>query len=269
MADIFQTFKPRNSLVGHYVDYYYLDIKPANTVTEFLCFPHFNTAISLYKSHIRTADAAMIYEPGARPFQIFTPIREKVLLVKQFGSLHRIVIVFHPLGVQQFYKNLDFAAFIEDAEFFSAHELALLFDTAEETDLVNYLDQFLLRRFTEFKNELLSSCISQIFTQAENFSVGQASADLQVSRRHLNRLFQTHFGVSVKRFYEIVLFRKTINQKLFTNPGENFTKLAYEFNFNDQSHFNKIYKKFTSNSPALFFKRGTLLGKTDTFWHLK
>ena len=63
-----------------------------------------------------------------------------------------------------------------------------------------------------------------------------------ISRQHLNRVFKSHLGVSVKKFNEIVLFRHTINKKLFENSDNNFTELAYEFNFNDQSHFNKMYK---------------------------
>ncbi|MBP7555025.1 MAG: AraC family transcriptional regulator [Chitinophagaceae bacterium] len=268
MTDTFQTFRPQHPLVARYVDYYYLEIKPANISNEFICFPHFNTSLSLYKSHVRTANAEMVYTPGAPPLQLFTPMREKVLLVKQLGPLHRVVIVFHPLGIQQFYRGIAFTDFIKDVDFFSPPELQLLLNTTDETELVNNLDRFLFNRFDTFSIDLLDNCIRYIFKHAENFSVGHFSEHMQVSRRHLNRLFQTHLGVSVKRFYEIVLFRKTIQQKLFVTPQENFTRLAYEFNFNDQSHLNKIYKKFTAHTPAQFFKRGTLLGHTDTFWHL-
>lgn len=268
MTDTFQTFRPQHPLVARYVDYYYLDIKPDNISNQFICFPHFNTSLSLYKSHVRTANAEMVYTPGAPPLQLFTPLREKVLLVKQLGPLYRVVIVFHPLGIQQFYGGIDFTDFVKDFAFFSSQELDLLLGTTDASELTNYLDRFLFDRFAEFNIDLLDHCINYIFRQAEGFSVGDFSVHSQVSRRHLNRLFQTHLGVSVKRFYEIVLFRKTIKQKLFVTPQENFTRLAYEFNFNDQSHFNKIYKKFTANTPAQFFKRGTLLGHTDTFWHL-
>jgi AraC-like DNA-binding protein len=92
---------------------------------------------------------------------------------------------------------------------------------------------------------------------------------LNVSRRHLNRIFKAHFGVSVKRFNEIVVFRKTLEQKLSEHPEDSFTTLAHTFNYYDQSHLNKVFKNFTSNSPKLFFKNGTLLGNEDTFWHLK
>ena len=105
MKETFDTFKPKNLTIKEYVDYYYLDIKPNNVINEFQCFPHFNNTISLYKSHIRLKNGKIKFKETAKPFQIFTPIREKVLNVKQSGKVYRIVIVFHPLGIQQFYEN--------------------------------------------------------------------------------------------------------------------------------------------------------------------
>ncbi|WP_267402112.1 MULTISPECIES: helix-turn-helix domain-containing protein [unclassified Chryseobacterium] len=269
MQEIFKTFKPQHSTIKKYVDYYYLDIKPNNKVTEYDCFPHFNSTISLYQSHIRAENGEIIFNEKAKPFQIFTPIREKVLHVKQTGKVYRIVLVFHPLGIQQFYRNLNFADYILDGEFFNEAELHEIFSTTDTEILVNSLDSILTKRFILFKNTVIEQTLQFIFNAEENFSVAQVSEKVGISRQHLNRVFQLYLGVSVKKFYEIVLFRNTINKKLFENPDENFTTLAHEFNFNDQSHFNKIYKNLTQKSPTVFFNKGTILGKEDTFWHVE
>ncbi|MFD2921569.1 helix-turn-helix domain-containing protein [Terrimonas rubra] len=270
MKEIFETFKPQNPVVKKFVDYYYIDIKPTNTNTEFQCFPHFNNTISLYQSHIRLENGAMKFVAGpARPFQIFTPIRDKVLTVKQSGKVFRIVIVFHPLGVQQFYKNVNFSDYITDYAFFSPQELKDFFSTTETTMLTGLLDSSLEKRFERFENMILEKSIQYIFNHHENFSVTAISCNIGVSRQHLNRVFQSHLGISVKKFHEIVLFRQSLNKKLFENPGRSFTKIAYDFNFSDQSHFNKTYKNLTANSPKSFFTKGIVLGKEDTFWHLK
>ncbi|VXD07071.1 DNA-binding transcriptional activator FeaR (fragment) [Sphingobacterium multivorum] len=120
MKELFQTFKPKNPIVKKYVDYYYLDIKPNNVINKFLCFPHFNNTISIYRYHVRLENGEIKFDDNANPFQIFTPIRQKVLNVKQSGTVYRIVIVFHPLGIQQFYENLNFADYITDYEFFQS-----------------------------------------------------------------------------------------------------------------------------------------------------
>ncbi|WP_300689906.1 AraC family transcriptional regulator [Chryseobacterium sp.] len=268
MQEIFKTFRPQNPIVKKYVDYYYLDIKNNNITNEFQCFPHFNNSISLYKSHIRLETKEMIYDETVPPCQIFTPIREKVLHVKQSGKVYRIVVVFHPLGIHQFYKNLDFTDYITEYEFFTQNELDEVFSTAETETLESLLDQFLEKRFKRFEHPILEKSIDYIFNHYEDFSVEEISRKIGVSRQHINRLFQAHLGVSVKKFNEIVLFRQTINKKLFENPDRSFTELAHEFNFNDQSHFNKTYKNLTENSPKSFFSKGTVLGQEDTFWHL-
>lgn len=269
MKELFETFKPKSKSILPYVDYYYLDIKPHNRVTEFQCFPHYNNTLSLYQSHIRLHNNEMAYDENAKPFQIFTPIREKTLQVKQSGKVHRIVIVFHPLGIHHFYKNVNFTDYIVDFSFFNAPELDQLFSTTNTELLTESLDQFLEKRLLNFKNQILEKAIASIFTPYDHFNVKDLASDLNISRQHLNRVFQSHLGISVKKFHEIVVFRQTINQKLFENPEANFTELAHAFNYNDQSHLNKVYKKLTHNAPKSFFTKGSLLGDEDTFWHLE
>lgn len=268
MKEIFQTFKPKSTIIKKHVDYYYLDIKPKNRINEFECFPHFNTTISLYKSHIRLKNGEMKFAQNIKPFQIFTPIRENVLNVKQLGQVYRVVIVFHPLGVQQFYDSLNFADYITGYEFFTQNELKIIFSKTETDTLTTIIDSFLEKRYKEFSNSILEQTIEFVFKKYENFSVEDVSNEVRISRQHLNRLFQANLGVSVKKFHEIVVLRQSISKKLFENPDSSFTELAYEFNFSDQSHFNKSYKKLTKNSPKSFFSKGTILGEEDIFWHL-
>lgn len=269
MKDTFETFKPKNSLIKKYIDYYYLDIMPNNNVNEFVCFPHFNNSISLYKSHIRLESREMVFDETAKPFQIFTPIREKTLNVKQSGKVYRIVIIFHPLGIQQFYEGVNFAGYIIDFEFFTQNELKKIFSTTNTDILTDLLDTFFEKRFKHFDHFILEQSVQYIFNHYKGFSVTEISKEVRISRQHLNRIFKFHLGVSVKKFHEIVLFRQTIKKKLFENPDGNFTELAHEFNFNDQSHFNKTYKTLTETSPKSFFTKGTVLGTEDIFWHLQ
>lgn len=269
MNKLFETFKPQNSVVEKFVDYYYLDIKPDNITHEFQCFPHFNNTISLYKSHIHIQNREMLFDESAEPYQVFTPLRKNILTVKQLGKVHRVVVVFHPLGIQQFYRNLDFSNYITDVEFFSQKELQQLFSTEKTDVLINLLDKFLEKRFIKFDNPIVDKSLQYIFNHYENFSVSEISRKLGISRQHLTRVFKSHLGVSIKKFHEIFVFRKTINKRLSENSNQNFTEIAYEFNFSDQSHLIKTYKTLTEYSPKSFFTKGTLLGKKDTFWHLK
>lgn len=269
MEAVFKTFKPEHPKVKPFVDYYYLDVKPHNQFHQFKCFPHFNNTISIYNSHKRLETGEMSFEENGSSFQIFTPIREKVLHVRQLGKVYRFVIVFHPMGIQQFYRNLNTDRLVTDYKFFTKDELEPLFSTIDENELRSLLDDSLAKRYIKFDSQILEKSIAFVYRHFEDFSVSDLSEHLNISRQYLNRLFRSHLGVSVKKFQEIFLFRKTINKRLFDSSDESLTRLAYEFNFNDQSHFNKTYKNLTDNSPRAFFKKGTVLGTQDTFWHLQ
>ncbi len=268
MMDTFETCKPKHPLIARYLDYYYLDIKPNNEVTEFDCFPHHNNTVSLYKSHQRASNRDMIYQAAAPPFQIFTPVRDKVLKVRQKGRVHRIVLVFKVLGIQQFYRGLNFGEYIMDFPFFSGAELELLFETTNLNLIAERLDHFLLIRYQVYENKIIQQAVEHLFTNYEDFLVEQLALELGISRRHLNRLFKGHFGISIKKFHRIILLRKLLEMKLFDAPQESFTRLAYELNYADQAHLNKAFKDLTQNSPNQFLRKGTLLGDEDTFWHI-
>lgn len=266
---IFNTFKPKNSLISKYVSYYYLDINTENQVLKFDCFPHFNHTISVYQSHHRSERGKMIYRKNGTPFQIFTPTRDEILTVEQIGKVHRIVIVFNPLGIQQFYRKLDFSDYIFNYPFFNEEELNAIFSTNNTSTLTDKLDHFLLKRYQYYTSTLIENSLSILFNiEEEPLLIKDLANHLQVTTRHLNRVFQQHFGVSVKKFQQIILFRKALNQKLFENPEQNFTEIAHDLCYNDQSHLIKTFQNFTSKSPKKFIREGTHLGNEDTFWNI-
>lgn len=267
-AASFHTFKPVDSVVSKFVSYYYVDINAANERTEFTCFPHYNNSISLYSSHIRTVNGEMLFDPTASFYQIFTPIRTKTMRVKQVGKIHRIVIVLHPLGVQQFYRKLDFSKPILTHHFFCETELQQLFSESEPAALVTLLDGFLLKRYQLYEQEIISKSIEFVFANLTSFSVEALANELNICRRHVNRTFKTHLGLSIKQFHGVVLFRKAMEGKIAASPKNSFTRLAYDLNLSDQSHLNKVFKKFALTTPNEFFKKGTQLGNQDLFWHL-
>jgi AraC-like DNA-binding protein len=144
-----------------------------------------------------------------------------------------------------------------------------LFINTDLEILTELLDSFFLKNFHTNENKIVKSAIFKILDDSKYLNDFELSKNLQVSRRHLNRLFNENLGVSVKNFQEIVRFRKAMTHKIFEKPLDNFTEISYEYNYSDQSHLNKVFSKLTHNSPAKFLKKGTYLGSEDIFWHLK
>ncbi|MEL6673906.1 MAG: AraC family transcriptional regulator [Bacteroidota bacterium] len=65
--------------------------------------------------------------------------------------------------------------------------------------------------------------------------------------------FRTRFGMSPINF---VLMKKIFAAKALINPHTNLTELAYQFDFADQAHFSRTFKRFIGISPRQF--RATL-----------
>ncbi|MHC5202125.1 helix-turn-helix domain-containing protein [Myroides sp. LJL119] len=266
--DRFETFTPKCELVKKYVEYYYLDYKHDSTLRQIDCFPHYKSTLSLYRSHLQNKDKEVVFDPKAGFLQIYTTVRDSVLKVRQFGRVFRIVIVFYPLGVQQFFKKGRFNEIAEVGEFFTNKELEILFKNCQQDDIRELLDSFLSKRFIEVDFGVLSQGVQRILGPCPPESIAELAQQLLVSRQHLNRLFKTNLGVSAKRFQLICLFRKTLEYRLQGQDKDSFTRIANSF-FSDQSHFNKVYKDLTNHNPKDFYSKGSELGDHDIFWHVK
>ncbi|RZL37896.1 MAG: AraC family transcriptional regulator [Pedobacter sp.] len=271
---IFETFKPADKQLQKYVSYYYIDIATeAEYRNQYICYPHFNNTISLYKSHkvnFENNHSKIFFKPGLLPLQIFTPIRESILKVSQAGPVHKIGIVFEPFGVNQFIgQNAILNQRLSSPEFslFDDSFLIDLFDENDFNKLVNKLDQYLLTIFSEVQNSYLSKAINILHQSTDEISIDElAEHKLGISRKHLNRLFNKYMGTNVQKYRSIVRFRQLMNHKLQQNSGESLTALSHQAHYTDQSHFIKACKQLTGLTPSQFFKDGQIIGSEDTFW---
>lgn len=261
------TYSLKNELLKKYINYYYVDINHDNETNVYDCFPHYNNTISVYKSH-KYIDNQCVYIENGEVIQIFTPIREDVLQVKQVGNVQRFVIVFLPFGINQFIKDIDFSEISINIQLFSEEECSSLFESTISEKFSSIIESILLEKIEIKENLIVESAVEFIFAHYDNFSVNELSNYLGYSRKHINRVFKENIGISIKKFHEIVLFRKTVDEKLFQTPTDSYTSISHKFNFTDQSHFNRLYKKMSSETPSQFYKNGRLIGNKDTFWRI-
>jgi len=269
---IFKTFNPKSTTLLPYISYYYLDVATDdNYFNEYICYPHFNYTISLYQSHVSTlADqhTTITYQEGQKPLQLFTPLREQVLKVTQHGPVHKIAVVFNPLGLQQFSKQDAIGQKIQLIDFFSKQELLSVFATTDIDHITDLLDSYLISRFQQIEKPYLEKAISLFHTSYDDLSIEDlAENTLGISRKQLNRQFQKHIGTSAQKYRSIVRFRQLMDYKLKSKNTDNFTALSHKAHYTDQSHFIKSCKQLTGLTPSQFFKDGKLLGAKDIFWN--
>jgi AraC-like DNA-binding protein len=116
------------------------------------------------------------------------------------------------------------------------------------------VEDFLSKRMTACETRLhaIDYCIRNMVLSSEPTSIDRLAAEVNLSRRELERKFQNIVGLSPKRFLRITRFQQVLKY-LEQNPSKSFTTTAYANGYFDQSHFIKDFKEFTGFSPTQYF----------------
>ena len=125
----------------------------------------------------------------------------------------------------------------------------------EINKLIDGTNKFLLERLTANQTKridiLAEAAIHYLYQHRTNSDLDRLASTLNVSHRHLQKTFLSKVGLSQKQFIRMLRFQQTL-QMMAQACGLNFTSLAYENNYYDQSHLVKEFKAFTGFSPSDF-----------------
>jgi AraC-like DNA-binding protein len=84
--------------------------------------------------------------------------------------------------------------------------------------------------------------------QAEELSLGQVAAAVHTSSFYFCKLFKKATGMNFTEFVSRTRIEKARN--LLLNPNLRVSEIAYEVGFQSLTHFNRIFKKITGQSPT-------------------
>lgn len=274
----FITAKPSEKL-HPFISYYYFNTQAnKNKVDEFIYFPHFRNALTIYQnSEVKSeADSSIIKPNNQIKYSIsYSTIHTSPRIVKIISPFNKIGIVYHPLGINNLVKDVslseiikngfDFKYFGEDFE----RCLDLVYKEDNIQKKAKLLDAFFISKIQLFENDVVKKSIAFIHSKNEKLSVQYVADSLGIHRRTLLREFNKHLCCSVKTYIDTVQFRKafTAYQKAENKPK--LTLLSHDFNYFDQSELVKHFKKLTNNNPTQLFKQINHLGNEDTFWQIK
>eukprot|EP01034_Spumella_vulgaris_P007744 gene7744-9866_t len=167
--------------------------------------------------------------------------------LKQFIEVERTGIVgifsvrFRPHGLRPFVsfpvdeatdKMLPITELWGDEGNTLAQQVVLAENTEERIRLV---EEFLEKQYdpSADKSDTVHECVARIEKSMGMVSIDQLAADLCVGRRHLERKFSQHVGLSPKLFARIIRFNYVLH--LIEDKAENsFAHLAQEGGFYDQ-----------------------------------
>jgi AraC-like DNA-binding protein len=100
--------------------------------------------------------------------------------------------------------------------------------------------------------------LPKIYHSKGIISVKELIKEFSQSRQKLNQNFLYHTKYSIKEFAVFVKIREAIKFKE-ENPDISPTELAHQFEYFDQSHFNRDIKRVTGVAPTLLFSRQNVI----------
>ncbi|KAB7530378.1 AraC family transcriptional regulator [Flagellimonas olearia] len=89
-------------------------------------------------------------------------------------------------------------------------------------------------------------------------------SDYQISERHFVRRFRQTVGITPTMYKRMCRFEVSL-QKLRTNNFNELIDISYEFNYADQSHFNREFKLFTGLTPTQFLSLQRKVEESNSF----
>lgn len=117
-------------------------------------------------------------------------------------------------------------------------------------DKVLCAEQFFLREYLGRleENACVDHAINRIVAAPDSVTMSSLSDEIGYSQKHFIHLFKHHVGVAPKSFMRIMRFNKTLTEINATQEID-WTALALDCGYYDQSHFISDFKKFSGYTP--------------------
>lgn len=86
--------------------------------------------------------------------------------------------------------------------------------------------------------------------QGEDIALGDVARAVHASTFHFCKMFKKATGMTFTHYLSLVRVAKA--KKMLANPQLRISEIAYEVGFNSLTHFNRMFRKMTGESPTAF-----------------
>ena len=176
------------------------------------------------------------------------------------GSFKIVVFQFYPFVINNLFhvdaKELNDGCYDlnQIPEWYAIEENLLKSTDLEEQIAV--IGNVLMKTFNEQKQNIdlsIREAIHLILFHKALITVSELSDKLHMTIRTLERRFSKQVGISVKDFIQITKFKQSFEQ-LSLKDYKRIADIVYSNGFSDQSHFIRVFKAFTGETPSKFKK---------------
>ena len=246
--------------ITHYV--FHQGYIPAHTRERILTYGSMDLIIDLSERPKSVFDNDTIQRTASYRRGWISGMRLDPITIECGSGDPMLVINFKPAGAQVFFgfPMSELTHRIEEGDTLWGHTFFEVRDRLSAVlgtrDMFTVLEQWLLERagdrlqvdpFMEYAISLLDSCVRPP-------GMKQLALELGYSQKHMISLFDKMVGMSPKRYARIVRFQKIV-QALELGRPRSWSRMAQDFGFYDQAHFNNEFRSFSGFTPEEYLTR--------------
>lgn len=189
---------------------------------------------------------------------------QKRQFIKLSKNFREITIGFSPYMLQLFLKE-SMSSLLKD----NATDLTFLFDkylvekltmnislSSGDLEILDHISLFLSSSLCIDKYDKRLFKADKLITDSNIHNVADLSFRLNISSTGLRNIFKDKVGISPKELIKIDRIKKALKFKL--DDEDSLTRLCYQLNYFDQSHFIHDFKKAIGITPKKYFQNKQL-----------
>jgi AraC-like DNA-binding protein len=172
------------------------------------------------------------------------------------GVVESIGIRFHPSGaypilgipLSELTNQMYFESLIKDMPLLYAH----LKEAVSDAQRIAYLQRWLVERLKQGREQdaTVLASLHLLREQRGGIRIKTAADVLFISQRQLQRLYQTHVGMTPKQYAQLLRIEDArAKLKSLLRPTPSSTEIGIALGFTDQSHFIREFKAVVGMTP--------------------
>jgi AraC-like DNA-binding protein len=127
-------------------------------------------------------------------------------------------------------------------------------DLNEQIIIISNLIRQLIKFHKVSENDKIEKAISIILNSKGQIKIKKLASEVYMTERTLERNFVSYIGLSPKQFSKIIQFQLSIN-KLTRSTYNSLLNIGLDSGFSDQSHFIKVFKSYTRQTPSYYLNQ--------------
>lgn len=247
--------------------FYYTGYQPDHSVDRFLPDGNVNLIFDLTDRPKYIYDNTTLKEIQSCKRVWFSGFRTTPITIPSGKESEMLVVNFHKGKAFPFLSlpMCEVTDYVVDAELVLKNDILDLRDRLVEAPTVDAKFAILEQQFLDdflpglSVNPFVDYMTTRIVQTPQQVSLKQMAEKTGYSQKHIIQLFKNHIGVTPKEFLKIIRFQNVITG-IEQGGYFNWTSLADQCGFYDQSHFIADFKVFSGFTPAEYVRlRGEFL----------